>query len=248
MPETVLLFGDDPSVTECDDPASMGGNIRFVSHEHNRQPVFSIETLESGYNFQAGVRIESAGRLVCEQQRRIIDEGAGDGHPLLLSARKLCGGMVRAVGKADLVKERQGAAPALGRRHTGIEQRQLDIVQGGRSGQQIKALKDKAEFVAADGGPLARTEAADLDPVQPVPTGSRRVEATQQVHECRLARPRGSDHCNELTPVDRQADTVESPDEPAANAIAVAQSFNLDERHRLPQPKLGKAWCAIILQ
>ena len=45
-------------------------------------------------------RVQVAGGFVGQNDGRLVDQGAGDGHPLLLAAGKLVGMMVDAVGQA----------------------------------------------------------------------------------------------------------------------------------------------------
>ncbi len=55
--------------------------------------------------------VQVAGRLVGQQHQRIVGQGAGDGHPLTLSARELPGQMPGAVGQPDLLQQLVRAAP-----------------------------------------------------------------------------------------------------------------------------------------
>ena len=55
------------------------------------------------------MRVEVAGRLVGQHQRRVHGQGAGDGDALLLAAGQLVGEMLLAVGQADLVEQMAGA-------------------------------------------------------------------------------------------------------------------------------------------
>ena len=43
----------------------------------------------SAHDLLGHLRVEVAGRLVGQQQHRLVDEGARDGHALLLAARQL---------------------------------------------------------------------------------------------------------------------------------------------------------------
>ena len=62
-----------------------------------------------------GGAVEIAGRLVAEQQRRIGDDGAGDGDALLLAARHLARIVLGPVGEADDAERRLHVlAPLLG--------------------------------------------------------------------------------------------------------------------------------------
>ena len=73
----------------------------------------------------------------------VVNDGTGDGDALLLTAGKHTRRVFHAVSQADA---RQGAAGTLlAPAFPGIDQRQLDVSQGGRPGQQVELLEDKSQ-------------------------------------------------------------------------------------------------------
>ena len=60
--------------------------------------------------------IEIAGRLIGQDQAGIVDQGPGDGDPLLLAAGKLCGPVVGPVAQPNLFQDRAGLFPSSGSR------------------------------------------------------------------------------------------------------------------------------------
>ncbi len=70
------------------------------------------------------VAVEVSGRLVGEQDRRLVDQGARDRHPLALAARQLVGSVVHAIGRGR--PSRSPPRPAFvrcRRAHAGVDQR-----------------------------------------------------------------------------------------------------------------------------
>jgi hypothetical protein len=61
------------------------GNFVFVGHNDDRIS-FGMQPFEQRHDLDAGFRIESAGRLISKQDRRMIYESAGDRNALALSA------------------------------------------------------------------------------------------------------------------------------------------------------------------
>jgi len=57
---------------------------------------------EELHDSKAGVVVERRGGLVAEHEVRFVDEGAGDGDPLLLAPRELRGKRMGAFGEAEL--------------------------------------------------------------------------------------------------------------------------------------------------
>ena len=79
----------------------------------------AVELLQQRHDLEARRRIERAGRLVGEDQLRVVDQRARDGDALLLAAGELRGVMVRARAEADLLQllaARARDAPPPGRR------------------------------------------------------------------------------------------------------------------------------------
>ena len=61
------------------------GHIRFVRDEHDRIARL-MQSLEQRHDFNAGLRVEVAGRLVGQQDRRIVYERSGNRYALPLAA------------------------------------------------------------------------------------------------------------------------------------------------------------------
>ena len=73
-----------------------------------------VQLLEQVHHRFAVLRVEVAGRLVGEQDRRLAAHGAGDGDALLLTAGELAGQVLGAVRHADALERRGHALLALG--------------------------------------------------------------------------------------------------------------------------------------
>ena len=105
----------------------------FLVRDDDDGVAFPRKLLEQRHDFRAGLGIEIAGRLVGQQDGRLVDQRAGDGDALALAAGKFVGLVMNAVGQADLRQRLQRhLAPFLGG-HAGINQRQLDVAQRVRS-------------------------------------------------------------------------------------------------------------------
>ena len=61
----------------------------FVRDEHHGDAALPVQTLEDAHHFDAGSRVEVPGRLVRQQNRRVVDQRARDRDALLLAARQL---------------------------------------------------------------------------------------------------------------------------------------------------------------
>src|SRR6266566_5246202 len=79
-----------------------------------------------------------------------------------------------------------------------VKERQLDVLTGGCSRQQIEALKNETEFVVANVGQLIAIERGNIGVIQNVATRSRSIETTDNVHERRFSRTTRAHQRDEL--------------------------------------------------
>ncbi len=117
--------------------------------------------VEQRHDLDAGLGVEVAGRFVGQDDGGPVDQGAGDGDALALTAGELVGLVVHACFQADVGEDFFGALDAFGRGGAVVDQRQLDVVQRGGAGQQIEGLEDEADFLVADAGQFVVVEFAD---------------------------------------------------------------------------------------
>ena len=81
--------------------AGVFGGLRIVRDHHDGLAVFAVELLQKSQHVLGRLTIQIAGGLVAHQKRRIGNDGAGDGHALLLAAGQLARLVRTALGQAD---------------------------------------------------------------------------------------------------------------------------------------------------
>src|SRR5689334_22422772 len=79
---------DDPAVLQIDHPPSVRSIGRGMRDLDNRRALL-VQPAEQLHDLLALIGVEVAGRLVCQNQRWLGDDRAGDGHQLLLAAGEL---------------------------------------------------------------------------------------------------------------------------------------------------------------
>src|SRR5688500_4076866 len=123
--------------------ASMLGDVVLVRDQHDGL-AGRVQLLEEPHDLDASLAVEVTGRLVREQDGRIVHERARDRHALALSAGKLRGPVRHAIAETDALQHAgRTFAPLLGG-HACVDQRQLHIVQRARARQQIERLKHES--------------------------------------------------------------------------------------------------------
>src|SRR4051812_4163718 len=107
------LIAHHQAVTEADRAPRPRRDVLLVGDDHDR-PAGFVEVLEDVEHLRRGVRVEVAGRLVGEDDRRVGDDRAGDRDPLLLAAGELGRLVVHPLGHADHVQRAQGTGATVG--------------------------------------------------------------------------------------------------------------------------------------
>ena len=159
-----------------------------------------------------GARVEIAGRLVGQQEAGIVDQRARDRDALLLAAGELAGRVALAVAESEQVQRRArplGPRRGAGRPGGGVEQRQRDVLERARAREQVEALEDEADALAAEARAIRLVEPGDVDALEEVAAAGRPVEAAEDRHQRRLARARGAHDGDELARFDGEADAAQ---------------------------------------
>ena len=236
--------GEDPAVVEADDPVAVLGDVRLVRDQQHRDAALLIQTLEDVHHLDAGARVQVAGRLVRQEDGGLVDQGAGNRHPLLLAARELVREVIHPVVEPDRVQHL--ASPRVTRRsvHAGaVEQGELDVVEGGGPRQQVEALEHEADLPVAHLGQLVAREPGDIPAVEQVVAAGRPVEAAEDVHERRLAGPGRSGDRDELAGLDGEAHAPERTHLDVAHGVDLGDVLDRDDRfrgsHRRPRLPKG---------
>ena len=76
----------------------IGGDVVFVGH-HDDRLASLVESPQQGHDLVGRHGIQVAGRLVGQDDVRVVDQGPGDGHPLAFPAGELGRPMVHAPGE-----------------------------------------------------------------------------------------------------------------------------------------------------
>src|ERR1051326_551311 len=198
----------DPPVPEHHHPGRVGGDIGFVG-DHDDGLALHMQGLEHPHDLLARGAVEVSGRLVGEQNRGLVDQGPRDRHPLPLSAGELVGPVIHPVREAHAAERGAGALAPGPRRHPAVHQRELDVLQRRRAGQEIEGLEDEPDLPVPHPGERVVRHAGHFLPVEPVFAAGRRVETADQVHQRGLAGARGAHDRGILVPADLERDAAQ---------------------------------------
>ena len=104
-----------------------------------------VQAAEQLEHLVAALGVERAGRLVGEQQRRLVGERAGDREPLPLAAREHAGRVLRLVGEAEQVEQVAGAGLGALARRARDHRGQRDVLEHAHALEQVEELEHDAD-------------------------------------------------------------------------------------------------------
>jgi len=126
--------------------------VSFIVRDHADRRAAAVQLTQQPHHSFAVLGVEVAGWFVSKQDRRSTDEGARYGNALLLTAGKLRGVMLHAMGHLDPLKRLLHALLAFNRIHIAKGQGQLHVLIDGKVSDQIKRLKDETQFLDCESG------------------------------------------------------------------------------------------------
>ena len=107
------------------------------------------EVVEELQDFVLAPAVEIAGRLIGQQERRLVGQGPGDGDALALADRKVHRTVVPAMSQADLVDQPLRALDSLPAAQGGLEHGNLHVLDRSQGAQDMKGLEDEPDLPGA---------------------------------------------------------------------------------------------------
>src|SRR3990170_1791550 len=135
----------------------------------------------------AVARLRVRRRLVCEDQRRIVDDRAGDCYTLLLPAGELLRREPQPVAKTELSQQRRGFLACSFATDTSQLCGNGDVVLDVQGREQVEILKDEPKVAKTHIRKLAFREGAQLQAVEHDRALRRLEQPAQHQEERRLA-------------------------------------------------------------
>src|SRR5262245_30986238 len=123
----VAHVADDLAVAEAHDARRVLRQLVLVRDEDDGVPT-AVQIVHQRQDLVTGLRVEVSGRLVGEQDRRLVDERARDRHALALSAGHLVRPVMLARPEPDGLERSLGARLPLLARQPRIDEGQLDVL------------------------------------------------------------------------------------------------------------------------
>ena len=196
LPHDPAVAGHLP-VQHPDDPVRVFiGQVRVVRH-HDDQ-AFPADLPQDLHDLYARFAVQRAGRLVRQQDLRIVDQGPRDGHALHLAAAQLVGLLAQLVGQPDLFQRFLRPAAAFLPADAAQRQRQLHVGQHRLVRNQVVALEHEPDRVVPVGVPVAFLKLLRALPADDQVALRVLVQSADNIQQRGLPAPRRSEDRDEF--------------------------------------------------
>ena len=165
----------------------LGGDAGIVCHENHRLPAFFHQSHEQFDDAARVYRIKGPGRLVCQHDRRLGDEGSGDRPTLLFATRELVGSMSCTRREPDRFQCHAGGRLGTGICHAVEHQRQRDVFHQREFWEQVVSLEDKPDPPTPHAGQRIVVERRQVDALQKHAARRGPRDPAEQVEQRALA-------------------------------------------------------------
>lgn len=222
------------SVAQVEDVGAAGGEFEVVGDEDEGGAGFVVEVEEEVDDVAAVAAVEVAGGFVGKEQGGAVDEGAGEGDALLLTAGELNGVVVGAVLEADFGE--QAACAAVGIALAEQFQGHHDVFEGGEGGDELEILEDEADVASAKGGAPVFAEGVERGIEQGDGAVGGGVEPGAEAEQGGFPTAGGAHDGEGFAWVEGEADVGEDGEGAAGGVVGFAEVGDLDN---------GLAWGAV---
>ena len=202
-----------------------------MRNEDDRDPLF-VQLLKKRHDFHRRLRVEVSGRLVREDDGRLGHQRAGDCHALLLTAGQLARLVIEPLAESDALQRGRGQRPRVALFAAAVVQhRQLDVLQCAGARQKIEALKNEADLLVAQRREGVAVHAVDANAVDEIRARGGRVEASEKIHQRRLARTGGAHDGDECTFLNGEIDALQRVNFGAAGGVGLHELGRFNDVH-----------------
>ena len=184
------------------------GKLR-VMRDHDDEPL-TRNFLDQLHDLDARLGVQRAGRFVCKQDIRVVDERTRNGNALHLPARELVGFLIQLVSEPDTLKRLFCTRLALLSAHARDGERKLYIPEYRLVWDEVIGLKDKSDTMIAVDIPVPVPEIFGRTTLNDKVTRRIVVKTADDIEKRRLAAARRAEHTDKLALTECKADAFES--------------------------------------
>ena len=202
----------DPPVLQHQDTVGEVEHAVVVRHDDAGAVFGHGHFAQQVHDPAARIGVQRGGRLVAHHQPRFVDKRAGDGHALLLAARKLVWQLGCLVADIQFFQHGDGPLPRLAAVHSLRDERDGRIAGRIDAGDEIVLLEDKADIRQPELDQLRVGEVVDVRAEDLDLAFCRPQDAAHDADQRRFAGPAFAHHVSQFAGADFRVDAVQNGD------------------------------------
>ena len=232
----------DAAVADVDDPVGDLRRRRVVTHEDRRRSDLPDELGQEREDVACSLLVEVAGRLVRDEELRLVRQRGAERDALLLASRELAREGVGTIEQPDPLQELAGSDQRRVGWNGGEPERQGDELRRGELTLERApvVLVRIPEHVPAIPPELAGGRIRNVDTGNDERARRRPCEAGEDAHKGRLPGPARAEHDTDLALVDPQREPLQGGDSACGGRVDGEQFAGVDKRgHSVGLPVRG---------
>ena len=183
-----------------------------MGDDHECGLAFLIQFSQQGEQGFPGMRIQISRRLVREDQVRVVNECACDGHPLLFPPRQFTGFVMQAVFQADLRQQRAGFFDTLCDWSFLHQAGEVGVFEGRKFRQEVMKLKHEPDAPVSKPGQLLFRQTEDILGFIAHGASRRSIKGSQNMEQGAFPCSRRSKHGQKFALPDFEIDAFQDVD------------------------------------
>ena len=203
---TVFSDAGDCAVGEMDHPVGRFGDNCIMGDDDGKGTKFPVHPCDGLKDHDPGLDVQGAGGFVAEEYPWTFGNGAGYGHPLLLTARELGRKVVHAIAQFD-----QGECVFRCHGVGGDVRDQGNVFTGGEARDQVVELENEPHCIAAVAGQGSVVRVGEVGGAKEKGATGHPVESAEDIEQGGFSAARSSEQYHKFALEEIQINPVEGP-------------------------------------
>src|ERR1035437_8673027 len=216
------------AVTQTDGAAGAFAHTGIMGDE-NQGFALGIQFIENFHNLHAGGGIEIAGGFIGQDDERIVDQRAGNGHALLLAAGKFKGFVIDPIRESDARGKFAGAFPAFVFGTILVVERDFDVLHHRKLLDEIVRLENETKPRSTNSGEGVVIHARHILATEQIVAGRGPVKTAEEIEHGGFAAAGRTHDADVITGGDVKGHTAQCLNRVRTHLVGLADVVKLDD-------------------
>ena len=221
------VFALDVAVGDVEDAGAVGCDLCIVG-DHEYSGTLGVQLFDLADDFRGGLTVQGSGRLIGEEDLRVVDHGSGDACALELAATDLVDVVVGDLDDAELSHQFFAAGDLFFSGFIALfalNGREEDVIHDGQVLHHEHLLEDESHVVQTDGSEFFFRKSRDIFSIKLDLAGCGLVHARDRIEESAFAGAGWAHDADHLAFLDVETDVLQDIVLTLLDDVCLAQIF-----------------------